>query len=144
MKGTILYADYDYADGVTVVTKSTKYGTFTKSVKVHPQDQDIANKYDGWYFAEMKCDIAAYKQRAKYLQERAKGIKHAYNVLQNAYKNSESPELEALYRQVVVAQNLADTARETYEILKSSYYVIIESALKRRREFRERAKKYYN
>ena len=43
MKGTILYAEYDEGTGVSTVTKQTKYGTFTRSVRVHPQDEDIAN-----------------------------------------------------------------------------------------------------
>ena len=144
MKGTILYAEYDEGTGVSVVTKQTKYGTFTRSVRVHPQDEDIANQYDGCYFAELKCDIAAYKERAKFMRERAKGILHAYNVLSYAdiQAGIDGEETWCLVKhQADIAQYIADQAHETYKILKDSYNALIETTLRQRREMREHIKK---
>lgn len=148
MKGTILYAKYDKDTGVSTVTKATKYGTFTRSVKVHPQDKDIANKYDGCLFAEMKCDIAAYQEKAKMLKERAKGIQHVFNVLSYAdaqradFKlNDMKQEWYDLAHQVDIAFKLAEDAFETYSLLRDSYKALIENNLKTRREIRERTNK---
>ena len=144
MKGTILYAKYDEGTGVSTVTKQTKYGTFTRSVRVHPQDEDIANQYDGCYFAELKCDIAAYKERAKFMQERAKGILHAYNVLSRADLQAgiDSEEIwDLVKRQADIAKNIADQTYETYKILKDSYGALIEATLRQRRKMREHIKK---
>lgn len=147
MKGTILYAEYDEGTGVSTVTKQTKYGTFTRSVRVHPQDEDIANQYDGCYFAELKCDIAAYKERAKYMRERAKGVTHAFNVLSyadaqaNPYLDDMAPEWYLLANQADIAWRNAEQAYETYKILKDSYMALIETTLRQRREMREHIKK---
>lgn len=147
MKGTILYAEYDEGTGVSIVTKQTKYGTFTRSVRVHPDDEDIANQYDGCYFAEMKCDIAAYQARAKFMKERAKGITHAFNVLSyavtqsNPYLNDMAHEWYLLAHQADIAWRDAEQAYDTYEILKDSYKALIETTLRQRREMREHIKK---
>lgn len=144
MKGTILYAEYDEGTGVSVVTKQTKYGTFTRSVRVHEYDADIANQYDGCYFAELKCDIAAYQERAKFMRERAKGITHAFNVLSHAdaqanpYMDEMAPEWYFLAHQADLAWRNAEQAFETYKILKESYSALIETTLRQRREMRDR------
>ena len=144
MKGTILYAEYDEGTGVSTVTKQTKYGTFTRSVRVHPQDEDIANQYDGCYFAELKCDIAAYQERAKFMRERAKGITHAFNVLSyadaqsNPFMEEMAPEWYLLANQADIAWRNAEQAYDTYKILKDSYDALIETTLRQRREMRNR------
>lgn len=147
MKGTILYAEYDEATGISKVIKQTKYGTFTRSVRVHPEDEDVANQYDGCYFAELKCDIAAYQQKAKFLRERAKGIEHAFQVLSHAdaQRDPEMNEMKnewyQLHRQMDIAYKLAEDADETYHILKDSFYAFIEQTLRQRREIREKVNK---
>lgn len=139
MKGYILAADM--IDGVSTVTKQTKYGTYTRSVKVHESDEDIANAYDGCYFAEMKCDIQAYHEKALRMKERAKGIEHAYNVMLDSC-DPDDPCMIKLERQVNVAWKQYYSALETYKILKDSYYPLIETSLKSRREFRKRIDKH--
>ena len=148
MKGKILYAKYDKDTGVSTVTKQTKYGTFTKNVKVHPDDFDIANQYDGCHFAELKCDIAAYRERAKMMREREKGIVHAYKVAIQADIQSGFLPLElsentywVIARQAEVAKHNADQAYETYKILKDSYNALVETTLRQRREMRRRIEK---
>lgn len=145
MKGTILYAEFDEDTGISKVTKATKYGTFTRTVKVHPQDLDIANKFDGCHFAELKCDIAAYREKAKILSERAKGITHAFNVL--SYGDAQAQDFEIdemkwewrqLAHQADIAWRDAENAYETYEILRDSYYAFIATTLRTRREMRAR------
>lgn len=147
MKGTILYAEYDEGTGISKVIKHTKYGTFTRSVRVHPDDQDIANQYDGCFFAELKCDIAAYKEKAKLLHERAKGIYHVWEVLSyaDAQQNPDMIEMKSewnrLFHQADIAFKLAEDARETYEILRDSYYAFVEQTLRQRRSVREKINK---
>lgn len=138
MKGYIIAADM--VDGISTVTKQTKYGTYTCSVKIHEEDQDVANIYDGCYFAEMKCDIKAYHEKAMRMKERALGIEHAYNVLLNSCDPDDFYMIK-LERQMNVAWQQYHSALETYKILKDSYYPFIETTLKSRREFRKRIDK---
>lgn len=145
MKGTILYAKYDENTGVSTVTKATKYGTFTRSVRVHSDDQDIANQYDGCLFAEMKCDIAAHQEKAKFMRERAKGMDHMYNVLRNAAKTrKETMSFDAaavyddMFYQIFVAYRLAENAQETCQTLKEAYKAFVNNTIQTRRAVRDR------
>ena len=143
MKGTILYTKYDENDRKSTVVKQTKYGTFERSVKLHPDDEDIKNDYDGYHFAEMKCDIAAYKVKAEYMRQRAIGVQHTYNVLLDSC-DEDDPIMQKLWRQVQVAWWNFDSAFETYKILRDSYKSLVEVTLRQRREFRKRIAKRYN
>lgn len=140
MEGKILFAEYNEETGVSTVCKQTKYGTFIKSVKVADEDKDIANQYDGCYFAELKCDIAAYKRRAQNMEERAKGARHLANIFFG-------DTLKDDYKVKKLADNIekdAIKARETYELLKSSYSALVENTIRQRREIRNRINKRRN
>lgn len=63
------------------VTKTSKYGVFTCSVTPCPQDYSNINDWDGYRFAERKCDIQIIHTKAKILKERAYGILQAYKAL---------------------------------------------------------------
>ena len=95
----------------------------------------------------MKCDIAAYQERAKFMRERAKGITHAFNVLSyadaqsNPYMEEMAPEWYLLANQADIAWRNAEQAFETYKILKESYGAFIETTLRQRREMRDRIEK---
>lgn len=140
MDGKILFAEYNEETGISTVCKQTKYGTYTKSVKVAEEDKDIANKYDGCYFAELKCDIAAYKRRAQNMKERAKGAEH---LLWIYTQNSPEDDL----RMCIITTNIwkeANRARETYELLKNSYAALVENTIRQRREMRDHINKRHN
>lgn len=141
MKGHILAADM--VDNISTVTKQTKYGTFTCSVKVHESDQDIANVYDGCYFAEMKCDIKAYHEKALRMKERAISASHIYDIMATSFESSD-PCMIKLWKQVENAWARYEQAQDTYQILKDSYSAFIETVLKRRREIRSRINARHN
>lgn len=141
MKGLILCAEFDENNNISTITKQTKYGTFTCSVKVHPDDLDIMNEYDGFHFAEMKCDIAAYQVKAQYMKQRAIGIEHAYNVLFDSC-SEDDPVMEKLWRQVNVAWWNYESALHTYQILKESYPVLVQNILTQRRQIRKRIERH--
>lgn len=140
MEGKILFSEYNMTTGVSTVCKQTKYGTFTKSVRVAEEDKDIANRFDGCYFAELKCDIAAYKRRAQNMEERAKGAEHLANIFFG-------DTLKDDYKVKKLADNIkkdAIKARETYRLLKSSYSALVENTIRQRREMRDRINKRHN
>ncbi len=140
MEGKILFSEYNDVTGISTVCKQTKYGTFTKSVRVAEEDKDIANRFDGCYFAELKCDIAAYKRRAQNMEERAKGARHLTNIF---FGNT----LKDKHKVEKLAGNIekdAIKARETYELLKSSYSALVENTIRQRREMRDRINKRHN
>ena len=80
----VIKAEYDEKAGTSEVTLMTKWGTFTRTVKVHDDDKDIANKWDGCYFANYLCVIDKLKAKGNALIQRAKGIEHAATVAAQA------------------------------------------------------------
>lgn len=155
MKGKILDAWYTEpedvisADGKTVhslatahVYKETKYGVFFGEATAALEDEDIANQWDGYRFAEMKCDIQAYKAKAKVMKERALGVRHAYDVIVNSFKdddfNLESEVLYKLNRQVQIAWRDYEKALHHYKIFKEMYPDYCDQIVRQRREFRNK------
>lgn len=152
MKGNIIEAWYDEPDewididgnivsypGETHLYKETKYGTFYGHVKVSEKDKDIANSWDGYRFAEMKCDIQAYKAKANIMKERANGITHALKVVLNGNPDlANDPAIDKLLRQEIVAWKNYYRAKEQYEVMRDSYSGFCDVVIKQRREFRNK------
>ena len=144
MRGTIIDAWYEeIEDDITesCICKETKYGTFTSYARPTETDKDIANSWDGFRFAETKCDIQAYKTKAKMMRERAKGIKHACDVVSRALsvqnKNFTKDETyQKFYKQYKVAMKDYYKAKEQYEIMRDSYSGFCEQIIKQRRKIR--------
>ncbi len=121
------------------IYKETKYGVFYGEAQAAPEDEDIANSWDGYRFAEMKCDIQAYKAKAKVMRERALGLQHACNVIAQANKGNIYNEIYMKFeRQLQVAWNNYYRAQEQYETLKNMYYDYCNQIIRQRREFRNR------
>lgn len=150
MKGKILDAWYNEPEDFTSVDgeiihslatahlyKETKYGVFFGEATAALEDEDIANQWDGFRFAEMKCDIQAYKAKAKIMKERAKGITHALKVV--AIGNPDlvnSLAMDKLYRQEMLAWKNYYRAKKQYETLRDSYSGYCEHIINQRRKLR--------
>ena len=157
MHGTIIenwydkVDDFETAEGESIhfpstahVYKETKYGLFYGEVQAAPADEDIANQWDGYRFAELKCDIQAYKAKAKVMKERALGIEHACNVVARALVDQGNDNFmdDAVYqkfeRQRQVAWSNYYKAKELYEIMRDSYSGFCSQVIKQRREIRNK------
>lgn len=135
MKGFIINA---HTNGKTTeVTKQTKYGTFKGQVVLHPEDADVKSQLDGYVFAEEKCDIKAMKMKARLFKERAKGVRHAYNVLRQSCDPKDEVMIK-LERQVKQAWKLYEYYYETYLFIKDNYKPNIERLLAFRRQIRQK------
>lgn len=136
MKGKILEAHRDGHD--TYVTKQTKYGTFHSKVTCAAEDYDVENDVDGYLFAENKCNIQVEKERVKYFEQRAIGVRHAYNVILKSGVDENDPTLKKLKRQVKIAEREAAIAKNRYNFSKVYYNDNIVSTIKTRRSIRDR------
>ena len=133
MKGKILASDYLPGYSSTV-GKQTKYGEFWSEVFLQDADQDIDNSFDGCRIAEFDCNLKSAKEKAKWMRQRAIGVRTAYY---NIVGSLDVAACEALEKQVYVAFKEADKARDYYERMKDYRPIYIENLLKRRRETRE-------
>lgn len=138
MKGKILDSFFDEELGYSEVTKHTKYGTFTDVAYCHEDDKDIMNEWDGCRFAEVKCDIAALREKNKMMRQRLVGMDQLLDILdrpENADKIYYS-----LYKDVVDLRNSVEGQIEVdedryYHLLKN-YNDYTKKVLDDRRKFR--------
>lgn len=142
MKGRILESEYiPYYS--SYVLKQTKYGTFGSEVTLNQEeDRDIENSFDGCRIAEFDCDLKSYKEKAKWMRQRAIGARTLYNNIVNSAKDNlfdwTNPDaLKAIERQVEVAFQEADKAKEYYERMRDYRPIFIENLLKQRRDARK-------
>lgn len=137
MRGQIVNSSWDEGTGIAVVTKATPYGTYTEAAKVAAEDRDIMTSWDGFHFAEMKCDIRAMHEKAKRMRQRAIGIENALKTLDNI-PDMDAFTLNMLERQVWAAYKEADRHKENYEEARGAYQTYTDILLKRRRELRDK------
>ena len=120
------------------VIKSSKYGVFHGTVTPCSQDYDNINDWDGYRFAERKCDIEIIHAKAKILKERACGILNVYKTLKTKYEASKNYEglvvIEDLYYQYEIAQKEYKKAYEQYEYMRDSFSDYTTRMIERRKE----------
>lgn len=137
MKSNILKA---YKEGrSTYVTLQTKYGTFNGKVTCADEDLDIQNDMDGYTFAEDKCFMQSAKKKASYLEQRAIGVTHAYNVLVKSGIAENDPVMEKLKRQMNIANREAEDAKKVYLTLKNTFKTHVSITLDTRRKLQQKA-----
>ena len=78
---TLVEAEYDEASKVSKVTKEGKYGKFTAYARVHPEDYDVANYWDGLTIAEAKVDTMVQQEKAKVFRNRLEGAEMVLDYL---------------------------------------------------------------
>jgi len=137
MRGQIINSEWNPGTGSAKVVKATPYGTFIATANVATEDKDIMNSWDGLHFAEMKCDIAAMREKAKQMRQRAIGVENALKALENQ-DDLDLYTLDKLERQVWAAHKEADRHRENYEEARGAYQAYTDILLNRRRELRKK------
>jgi hypothetical protein len=127
---------------VYYVTKSSKYGIFTCSVKPCPQDYPNINDWDGYRFAERKCDIEIAHTKAKVLKERARGILNVHKTLHTKYKATKQYELGIvlgdIYYQYELAQEEYEKAYAQYKYMKDSFPDYTSRMIERRKQLNKK------
>ena len=127
---------------VYYVTKSSKYGIFTCSVKPCPQDYSSINDWDGYRFAERKCDIEIAHAKAKVLKERAHGILNIHKALHTKYKATKQYEfgvvLDDIYYQYKLAQKEYEKAYAQYKYMEDSFPDYTSRMIERRKQLNKK------
>lgn len=139
LKGKILTATYrdNGNDKTSYVRKATKWGTFSAVTECAEEDLDVANEWDGQYFAELLCDIQAQEAKAKEFAARARGVQHLYNVISKDV-NENNPMFLKVKRQLYIAKRDAELEKEKAKKMRQTYPELTEAILKSRRKVREK------
>ena len=127
------------------VVKSSKYGVFHGTVMPCPQDYNNINDWDGYRFAERKCDIDIVHAKAKILRERACGILNVYKTLKTKYEASKNYEglvvIEDLYYQYEIAQKEYEKTYKQYKYMRDSFSDYTTRMIERRKELSNKVQK---
>ena len=127
------------------VIKSSKYGVFHGTVMPCSQDYNNINDWDGYRFAERKCDIDIVHAKAKILRERARGILNTHKTLYTKYKNAKDYEqalfLDDLYYQYEIAQKEYEKVYEQYKYMRDSFSDYTTRMIERRKELSNKVQK---
>lgn len=127
------------------VIKSSKYGIFEGIVVPCEQDYKNINDWDGYRFAERKCDIQIIHAKAKILKERARGILNTHKTLYTKYKDKKdyfmAPALEDIYYQYEVAQKEYKKVYEQYKYMRDSFSDYTTRMIERRKELNKKLQK---
>jgi hypothetical protein len=134
---------YDKNDIPTYhIIKSSKYGTFKSTVTPCEQDYANINDWDGYRFAERKCDIQIMHAKAKKMKERAQGILDAYKALHTKYKARReyllTPALADLYYQYEIAQREYEKVYKQYVYMKDSFSEYTSRMIERREQLNKK------
>lgn len=138
MKNKVVTYVYTGTNGAYFVnmTKFTKYGAFSAETECDDADMDINNKWDGYHFAEYKCDMQYFNEKAKRLYERYIGIKNAYSALAQSI-SEDDPTMVKLRRQMHCAKRDAEKLRAKQVAMKENYVEFTDKVLNQRRKLRK-------
>ena len=127
------------------VIKTSKYGVFKNSVTPCPADYENINDWDGYKFAERKCDIDIIHAKTKILKERARGILNLHKTLYTKYKDKKdyfmAPALDDIYYQYEIAQKEYEKVYEQYKYMRDSFSDYTTRMIQRRKELNDKLKK---
>lgn len=144
----IVDAWYDEANGVSQVTLSTDWGTFTHTVTVDKEDADIANKWDGCKFAHYLCIVDKLVAKGHAFLERSKGMNHAANVIETSfhadnqihYYDELNECIRRLHSQAYYAERDGKKYLAVAKKMKEDYPKVIKETLDTRRSFKKEGK----
>lgn len=75
MIGKIIDSFWDPDTKEAYVRKATPYGTFSGFASAEEEDWDVANEWDGYAFAEYKCDLQALHAKTRQESMRLNGMR---------------------------------------------------------------------
>lgn len=79
IKWTINNSNYDEEKGISFVTITTELGVFSGVARLHEEDRDIASKFQGCRYAEMRAVKKYLKLKLKLLENKIEGLTNYYN-----------------------------------------------------------------
>jgi hypothetical protein len=137
MHKKILSSDYNPETGISTVTLVDQWGTHTATAKLHPEDSDVANMWDGCAAAHYKAELKSMKKKIKAMRERKRGAEILFN---NLAENTlpDDATLARAKRQVEVMGRELSLLQGQYHDMKHNYHAVIEHSLNGKREFRKK------
>ena len=131
----LIEAEYDESSKVSKVTKAGKYGTFTAYARVHPEDMDVANYWDGLTIAEAKVDVLVQQEKTKMFRQRMEGVEQLLDYLDMRNVPFDDPVREKVFRKYQIMWWEYCAERDKYIRMRDGVGDLANMLNKDRREF---------
>lgn len=128
-------SSYNPETGISTATVSTEIGIFNGLARLHPDDKEIASKFAGCEYAEMRAILKYAKEKIKIINYQLEPLEKIYNDLKNRkYFKERNTGVRLLQNEIkelkdtrtiiqIQAKNLADTLQKNIntrpDIIKS-------------------------
>lgn len=130
-----------YEDGKAFIKVATKYGTCASKAEVLPENEDLANMWDGLSLVSYKNTYKAKFAKAKYLHQRWQGMRIAYdNLAQSVPRDNEV--MVKLARQVKIAEKAYKDLKKEAINMEHNYSNFAKQILTLRKHGREQIDEY--
>lgn len=133
MKGYVTASSVDERSKQCSVTKHTKYGTFSSTVRCAEEDE--FSEWDGYRFAEYQCDLKALREKIKMMNQRIVGIKQVESLLLDLDISGE--QLKAIDDFCRSVQHQIYEDKKTLKLMESKYLDFVEKVQQARKDFQE-------
>ena len=134
----LIECNYDESSKVSTVTKSGKYGTFTAYARVHPEDMDVANYWDGLAIAEAKVDIMVQQRKAEMFKARMEGAGQVLDYLDMCGVPITDSVRERVLRKYKIMSWEYQAEHEKYKRMSDTIGEYSDALNRERREFEQR------
>lgn len=135
----LLYSYYIPETGESTVTLANRYGTYTGTARVHPEDKNNASEYAGGRLAESRAWVKSLQDRRRRLRIKLDATMSLYKDLLN---NVDTP-IEVQYRFDVFIKKYRKDIKEIDEMIKTikatneDYFKVRDEILRRAKENKE-------
>ena len=119
----LYHSDYDEYYGFSCAAIKTDLGIFTGTSILHDEDKDIASKYAGCEYAEIRAIIKYIKAKIQILKYQLIGIENCEKAMKNKKDyNHNSSEARTLRKQKYILEKEIKTWKERAESLHQKNY----------------------
>lgn len=135
-------SDYNEETGVSMVKIATDIGIFEGYASLHPEDEEIASKYAGCRYAEMRASIKYMKEKAKIAKiklDTTKKIFNNFNQMKNFDKNSRINKM--LKKEIYFLEDEVETLNRNVKTLKERLKQAIDNRPNIIKEIKEKKNK---
>ena len=131
MKIQLIDSWYNEEDGVSYAKINTDYGEFEGYAQLHDEDKEIASRYAGCQYAEIRAVLKYMKHRIKILAYQIKALINCQKQIEGrAAYNPQSVEGRALRKQIYILQAERKDWQSKYNSLHEKLYFAMDNRQK--------------
>ena len=127
IKTKVIASDYNEETGLSSVTIATDIGIFEGVSKLNPEDAEIASRFAGCRYAEMRANIKYLKEKTKIADYKLQYVKKIFNNLKNIKTFKNKKVIKMLEKEIYLLEDEKITFQQGAKSLKENLNKAIDS-----------------